>query len=294
MQAVNGVVLGKKKQVRLAFAALLAGGHLLIEDLPGVGKTVLVQALAKVCGLTFQRLQFTSDLLPADIIGAVVYERQKELFTFRPGPLFAQLVLADEVNRATPRTQSALLEALEEHRVTVDGQTYDLPEPFFVIATQNPAHQIGTYPLPESQLDRFLMRLELGYPDPKAERDLLAGGDRRLLLKDLLPRLNSTSLSQCRQQAARLHVAGPLLDYLQELLKSSRECGTFQRGLSPRAGLALLAAARAWAWLDGVDFVRPEDLQAVFSAVAAHRLETADGSASAPLLKQLLASVPLP
>lgn len=293
MQAVDGIVLGKKHQVRLAFTALLAGGHLLIEDLPGVGKTVLVQALAKVCGLTFQRLQFTSDLLPADIIGAVIYERRKELFTFRPGPLFAQLVLADEVNRATPRTQSALLEALEEHRVTVDGQTYDLPEPFFVIATQNPVHQIGTYPLPESQLDRFLMRLELGYPDEKAERDLLSGGDRRQLLKDLTPRLDSSGLSQCQQQVTRLHVAEPLLDYLQELLKSSRESGLFQRGLSPRAGLALLAAARAWAWLDGVDFVRPEDLQAVFPAVAGHRLETVDGSATTPLLKQLLASVSL-
>ncbi len=294
MRAVDGVVLGKKLQVRLAFTALLAGGHLLIEDFPGVGKTILVQALAKVCGLTFQRLQFTSDLLPADIIGAVVFERQKELFTFRPGPLFAQLILADEVNRATPRTQSALLEALEEHRVTVDGRTYDLPEPFFVIATQNPAYQVGTYPLPESQLDRFLMRLELGYPDAKAERELLAGGDRRQLLKDLVPRLDSSALSQCQQQAARLHVADPLLDYLQELLKSSRESGFFQRGLSPRAGIALLAAARAWAWLDGVDFVRPEDLQAVFFAVACHRLETADGSASAPRLEQLLASVPLP
>lgn len=214
-------------QVRLAFTALLAGGHLLIEDFPGVGKTILVQALAKVCGLTFQRLQFTSDLLPADILGAVVFERQKELFTFRPGPLFAQLVLADEVNRATPRTQSALLETLEEHRVTVDGRTYDLPEPFFVIATQNPAYQIGTYPLPESQLDRFLMRLELGYPNQKAERELLAGGDRRQLLKDLVPRLDSAVLSQCRRQAAGLHVADPLLDYLQELLKSSRESGFF-------------------------------------------------------------------
>lgn len=294
MQAVNGVVLGKELPVRLAFTALLAGGHLLVEDLPGVGKTVLVQALARVCGLSFQRIQFTSDLLPADIIGALVYERQKELFTFRPGPLFAQLVLADEVNRATPRTQSALLEALEEHRVTVDGLSYDLPEPFFVIATQNPAHQIGTYPLPESQLDRFLMRLKLGYPEPEAERTLLAGGDRRMLLKDLNPRLDSTTLSQCRQQAATLHVAGPLLDYLQELLKSSRESGLFLRGLSPRAGLALVAAARAWAWLDGVDFVRPEDLQAVFPAVAGHRLETPDGTASAPLLKQLLESVPLP
>ena len=294
MQAVDGVVLGKKQQVRLAFTALLAGGHLLIEDFPGVGKTLLVQKLANVCVLTFQRLQFTSDLLPADIIGAVVFERQKELFTFRPGPLFAQLVLADEVNRATPRTQSALLEALEEHRVTVDGRTYDLPEPFFVIATQNPAYQIGTYPLPESQLDRFLMRLELGYPDEKAERELLVGGDRRQLLKDLVPRLDSSGLFQCQQQAARLHVADPLLDYLQELLKSSRQSGSFQRGLSPRAGLALLAAARAWAWLDGVDFVRPEDLQAVFPAVAGHRLETVDGSAPGPLLKQLLDSVPLP
>ncbi len=294
MQAVNDIVLGKEYQVRLAFTVLLAGGHLLIEDLPGVGKTVLVQALAKVCGLTFQRIQFTSDLLPADIIGAVVYERQKELFTFRPGPLFSQLVLADEVNRATPRTQSALLEALEEHRVTVDGKSYDLPEPFFVIATQNPAHQIGTYPLPESQLDRFLMRLELGYPEQKAERELLTGGDRRQMLKDLVPRLDSSSLSQSRQQATSLHVSEPLLDYLQELLKSSRESGIFQRGLSPRAGLALVSAARAWAWLDGVDFVRPEDLQAVFSAVAAHRLETSDGSATGPPLKQLLASVPLP
>ena len=294
MRAVNGIVLGKEYQVRLAFTALLAGGHLLIEDFPGVGKTVMVQALAKVCSLTYQRIQFTSDLLPADIIGVMVYERRRELFTFRPGPLFAQLVLADEVNRATPRTQSALLEALEEHRVTVDGRTYDLPEPFFVIATQNPVHQIGTYPLPESQLDRFLMRLELGYPDQKAERDLLAYGDRRQRLKDLVPRLDGSGLSLCRQEAARLYVAEPLLDYLQALLKSSRESGLFQRGLSPRAGLALLAAARAWAWLDGVDFVRPEDLQAVFSAVAGHRLESVTGSATALLLKQLLTSVPLP
>ncbi|MBN2808728.1 MAG: AAA family ATPase [Deltaproteobacteria bacterium] len=294
MDRVNTLVLGKQKQVRLVFTALLAGGHLLIEDLPGVGKTVLVQALARVCGLTFQRIQFTSDLLPADIIGAVVFERRKELFTFRRGPLFAQLVLVDEINRATPRTQSALLEALEEHRVTVDGQSYALPEPFFVIATQNPAHQVGTYPLPESQLDRFLLRLELGYPDPRAERELLAGGDRRQLLKNLTPCLDIEDLLLCRSQAAAVHVAEPLLDYLQALLVGTRQSGLFQHGLSPRAGLALLAAARAWAWLDGVDFVRPEDLQAVFPAVAGHRLATVDGSAAEPLLGTLLAAVALP
>ena len=246
---VENLILGKPRQVRLAVACLLARGHLLIEDLPGMGKTTLAQGLAHVLGLTFRRVQFTSDLLPADVVGVSIYQPDSHEFRFHPGPLFTQLLLADELNRATPKTQSALLEAMEEHRVTSDGVTHPLPEPFFVIATQNPRHQIGTYPLPESQLDRFLMRIDMGYPDRAAERELLRGQDRRALLEGMGPVLDSVSLHALQQRVAAMHAADALLDYVQELTAATRRSPKFLHGLSPRAGLALLAAARAWALL---------------------------------------------
>jgi MoxR-like ATPase len=272
LEAVNEVLLGKEEAVRLAVAGLLARGHLLIEDLPGVGKTTLAHALSRLLGLEFQRIQFTSDMLPADIIGASIYERSTGGFVFHPGPLFAQLVLADEVNRATPKTQSALLEAMGERQVTVEGATRDLPEPFFVIATQNPLSQIGTFPLPESQLDRFLMRLSLGYPDARAERELLEGEDRGALVERLTPVMDQRELAGLQQQVPAVHAAPALLDYVQALLAHTRTVGRFRTGLSPRAGLALLRAAQAWALLAGRDAVLPEDVQAVFPAVAGHRL----------------------
>lgn len=271
--AAEQVILGKQEPLRLALACLMARGHLLIEDQPGMGKTTLAHVLARVMGLEFQRIQFTSDLLPADIIGASIYERDKGGFTFHPGPVFAQLVLADEVNRATPKCQSALLEAMEEQQVTVEGRTYPLPQPFFVIATQNPVHQIGTFPLPESQLDRFLMRLTMGYPDRQAERELLAGRDRRELVAELVPALQPAELQAIQSQVSRVHVADALLDYLQALLDFSRQCDAFSTGLSPRGGLALLRAAQAWALLHGRNHVLPEDIQRVLPAVAGHRLQ---------------------
>ena len=290
---IGQVVLGKERQARQALACLLARGHLLIEDLPGVGKTTLAHVLARVLGLQFKRIQFTADLLPADILGVSIYQPETKNFVFHPGPLFAQLVLADEINRATPKTQSALLEAMEEHQVTADGVTHKLPDPFFVIATQNPHHLVGTFPLPESQLDRFLMRIEMGYPDREAERALLKGRDRREMLETLMPVITADKLASLQQLAARVHVADPLLDYVQNLLEATRRAGEFAEGLSPRAGLSLLAAARAWALLAGRDMVLPEDVQAVASAVIGHRLRSAAGGGAVSVAR-LLESVPIP
>jgi MoxR-like ATPase len=266
------VVLGKQHQIRLALACLLARGHLLIEDLPGVGKTTLAHVLAKSLGLEFQRVQFTSDMLPADIIGVSIYDRVHSDFRFHPGPVFTQVLLADEVNRATPKTQSALLEAMEEHQVTIEGVTRALPEPFFVIATQNPSHQIGTFPLPESQLDRFQMRIELGYPDRAAERALLEGVERRELIARLEPGLLPDELLALQREARKVHVAPALVDYVQALVEHTRRAAEYVNGLSPRAALALLHCARAWAFIDGRDRVLPEDVQAVLPGVAGHRL----------------------
>jgi MoxR-like ATPase len=273
----GSIILGKEYPIRLALSCLLARGHLLIEDLPGVGKTTLAHVLATTLGLRFNRIQFTSDLMPADILGVAIYERGSGEFRFHPGPIFAHLVLADEINRATPKTQSALLEAMEEQQVTSEGATRPLPEPFFVIATQNPANQIGTFPLPESQLDRFLLRIELGYPDTAAERALLAGRDRRELLAELEPVLSPELLVQAQRLVRTVTVSPALLDYVQALLEYSRRSPRFLTGLSPRAGLALLAAARAWALLAGRDFVLPEDVQAVLPHVVGHRLQQAQG-----------------
>ena len=272
---VGGIILGKDHQIRLALACLLARGHLLIEDIPGVGKTMLAHALATSLGMNFQRIQFTSDLLPADIIGVSVYSRDTGGFQFHSGPIFSQVVLADEVNRATPKAQSALLEAMEEHQVTAEGETRRLPEPFFVIATQNPSYQIGTFPLPESQLDRFLMRIQLGYPDSEAERALLQGENRRDLLATLKPAMAAKELMDLQQRAQEIHTSGALFDYVQALTDHTRRAAEYVHGLSPRAALALLHAARAWALMAGRGHVVPEDVQAVLPAVVGHRLAPA-------------------
>jgi MoxR-like ATPase len=269
---VGGIILGKQQQIRLAVACLIARGHLLIEDIPGVGKTTLAHALATALGLAFQRIQFTSDLLPADIIGVSIYNRDTGGFQFHAGPIFSQVVLADEVNRATPKAQSALLEAMEEHQVTTEGETRHLPEPFFVIATQNPSYQVGTFPLPESQLDRFLMRIHLGYPDGQAERALLLGEDRRDLLAGLKPTMSAQELGKLQHDAQQIHVSPALLDYVQALAVHTRRAADFVNGLSPRASLALLHAARAWALMQARNHVVPEDVQAVLPAVVGHRL----------------------
>mgnify|MGYP003770042093 CR=1 FL=1 len=269
---VNGILLGKAQAVRLAFTCLLAGGHLLIEDLPGVGKTTLAHALAVTLDLSFQRIQFTSDLLPSDIIGVSIYQREHDRFEFHPGPLFAQLVLADEINRATPKTQSALLEAMAEQQVTVDGRTHALPHPFFVVATQNPLDLAGTYPLPDSQLDRFMLRVHLDYPDREAERELLTSRDRRDLIATLAPCLGAAEIQALRDAAAEVLASPALIDYLQALLAASRVHAAIRIGLSPRAGLAVLNAARAHAFIAGRGYCLPEDIQAVFVPAAAHRL----------------------
>jgi len=273
IERASEIILGKAEVLKLSLACLLARGHLLIEDLPGVGKTTLAHTLARLLGLQYQRVQFTSDLLPADIIGVSIFDRESQEFRFHPGPIFAQLVLADEINRATPKAQSALLEAMEERQVTVEGDTRLLPNPFFVIATQNPAHQVGTFPLPESQLDRFLMRVEIGYPDSRAERDLLAGEDRRVVLESLEPMLSPAELLSLQGQVQRVHASDHLLDYTQKLLAFSRSSPRFHHGLSPRAGLSLLRAAKAWALLGGRDYALPEDVQAVLPATVGHRLQ---------------------
>lgn len=295
LETAGRIILGKERELRLALACLVARGHLLIEDVPGVGKTTLAHVLARLMGLQFQRIQFTSDLLPADILGVSVFDRSTSAFRFHPGPVFAQLILADEINRATPKTQSALLEAMEERQVTADGETFPLAEPFFVIATQNPAHQIGTFPLPESQLDRFLLRMHLGYPDRKAERALLQGEDRRILLERQAPVSRPEEILELQMAAQEIHVADALIDYLQALLGATRSNPELAAGLSPRAGLGLLAAARAWALLDGRDHVLPEDVQILFPHVAAHRLHlAADGRPIPPAaLARLMQSVTL-
>lgn len=288
---VNLVLLGKPRQVKLAFACLIAGGHLLLEDVPGVGKTTLAHALAATFALEFQRVQFTSDLLPSDIIGVSVYERDAAQFRFHPGPIFSGLLLADEINRASPKTQSALLEAMAEGQVTVDGQTHTLAQPFFVVATQNPLDLNGTFPLPDSQLDRFMLRLSLDYPDAAAERALLGGSDRRDLLAQLTPKLDAAALTELHRQSQSITVSGALLDYLQALLTASRRHADIRVGLSPRAGLALLGAARAWALLQHRNHVLPEDIQALFVPLAAHRLLPARGANGDALARQLLAEV---
>jgi MoxR-like ATPase len=293
---VSTIIVGKREQVALAVVCLLASGHLLIEDVPGVGKTTLSQALARALGLSFSRIQFTSDLLPSDLIGVSVYERQKEAFVFHPGPVFAQVLLADEINRAGPRTQSALLEAMEEHQVSVDGETRPLPSPFFVIATQNPSDQLGTHPLPESQLDRFAMRLSLGYPDPVAERALLTGQDRRLTLSQMQPMLSLAQWQDCQAQVERVHVADNLLDYLQSLISATRDGRWFALGLSPRAGLSLLKLARARALLQGRAHVSPEDIQALWVPAVAHRLVSLpqSGRSAQAQARVLLETTPVP
>jgi MoxR-like ATPase len=297
IEQAGRIILGKERQIRLALACVLARGHLLIEDMPGVGKTTLAHVLAKLLGLNFHRIQFTSDMLPADIIGVAVYDRESATFKFHPGPIFAQLILADEVNRATPKTQSALLEAMEEHQVTAEGETRGLPEPFFVVATQNPSHSVGTFPLPESQLDRFLMRIELGYPDRDAERRLLEGADRRDMIAGLDACLSPGELMELQATVNTVHVARPLLDYIQALVEHTRRSPEFTNGLSPRAALALLHASRAWALIEGRDKVVPEDVQAVLPGIAGHRLRPMhDGVRQSSMDKaaELIAAVQIP
>jgi MoxR-like ATPase len=290
------VILGKVRQIRLAMACILAKGHLLIEDVPGVGKTTLSHALARLLGLDYQRIQFTSDLLPADVIGVSIFDRETSSFRFHPGPIFAQIILADEINRASPKAQSALLEAMEEHQVTAEGETRKLPEPFFVIATQNPMHQVGTFPLPESQLDRFLMRINLGYPDAKAERELLKGAERRDLISQLEPAITAAQLTELQKTVPTMQVTDALLDYVQQLINHTRHSPRFTQGLSPRAGVAILRAAQAWALMEGRRQVLPEDVQAILPAVVGHRLH---GNAEAVKggfdpAKELITSVPIP
>ena len=295
LEQLDKIILGKSGQVRLALACLLARGHLLIEDVPGVGKTTLAQALSITLGLEFRRTQFTSDLLPADLIGVSIFSKDEGNFRFLPGPIFAQVLLADEINRATPKTQSALLEAMEEGQVTVEGVSHPLPRPFFVIATQNPSYQLGTYPLPESQLDRFLMTLSLGYPSERAERELLLGQDRRELLRGLKAVLEPDSLKQAQGEVSGVHASSALIDYLQALLRATRQSPHFSAGLSPRAALSLLAASKAWAWLEGRSSVLPDDVQAVFSAVVTHRWTSrSSGGPDAEAVRVLLEGTRIP
>ena len=296
LDQLNTVIVGKATQIQDCVACLLAGGHLLIDDVPGVGKTTLAHALARTFGLQFSRVQFTSDLMPSDLSGVSIYERGKEAFVFHPGPIFAQVLLADEINRASPKTQSALLEAMEEKQVTIEGETRPLPQPFFVIATQNPLDQLGTYALPESQLDRFLMRISLGYPDRIAERELLAGHDRRELVEQLPSLLSQVELQQLQQQVLNVHAAGPLLDYVQDLIAATRSGQWFLQGLSPRAGIAVVRAAKAQALLSGRDYVAPDDVQAILPQTIAHRLIPVgdSGRGAVEQVQALLLAVPLP
>ena len=291
---LNTVIVGKSSAVQDSVACLLAGGHLLIEDVPGVGKTTLAHALARSFGLQFSRVQFTADLMPSDLSGVSVYERGKEAFVFHPGPIFAQVLLADEINRASPKTQSALLEAMEERQVTVEGQTRVLPEPFFVIATQNSQDQLGTFALPESQLDRFLMRISLGYPDRAAERTLLAGEDRRAMVDALPTMLTPGDLQHLQREVLRVHAAEPLLDYVQDLISATRNGRWFLQGLSPRAGIAVLRAAKAQAFLQGRDYVAPDDVQAILPQTTAHRLVATGDAGRGPIeqVRSMIEAVP--
>jgi MoxR-like ATPase len=296
LNQLNTVIVGKPTQIQDCVACLLAGGHLLIDDVPGVGKTTLAHALARTFGLQFSRVQFTSDLMPSDLSGVSIYERGKEAFVFHPGPIFAQVLLADEINRASPKTQSALLEAMEEKQVTIEGETRVLPQPFFVIATQNPLDQVGTYALPESQMDRFLMRISLGYPDRAAERELLQGGDRRAVVDQLPSLLSAQELAQLQAQVLTVHAAGPLLDYVQDLIAATRSGQWFLQGLSPRAGIAVVRAAKAQALLSGRNYVAPDDVQAILPQTIAHRL-IAVGDSGRGVVEQvraMLAVVALP
>lgn len=297
LEQINGIIVGKEQPVRLALACLLARGHLLIEDVPGVGKTMLAHTLAKVLGLSFGRIQFTSDMLPADVIGVSIFNNREQRFEFHPGPLFSSVVLADEINRATPKAQSALLEAMEERQVSAEGETHSLPEPFYVIATQNPNEQIGTFPLPESQLDRFLMCIRMGYPDPESERLLFKGEDRRRLLDQTRPAVGPSHLRQIQQVCGQVHVSEALLDYVQALINATRGAGWLRYGLSPRAGIAWIRAARVWAFLSGRELVLPEDVQAIGLPILSHRLQTSEHAgpnAGEELAQRLLRSVPIP
>jgi len=280
VETVNRIIMGKEQQVMLAFSCLLARGHLLIEDLPGVGKTTLAHALATVIGVRYQRIQFTSDLLPADILGVSIYRRDQEKFEFHPGPIFAELVLADEINRATPKSQSALLEAMAEGQVTIEGVTHVLPKPFFVIATQNPLDLVGTFPLPDSQLDRFLLSISLGFPEPEVERDLLTAQDRALMLLDTKAVISPDDVLQLANDCEKVHVSDALLDYVQALLAETRSSRWFETGLSPRAGIALLQCSKSYAFLQGRDFAIPEDVKAVFPGLARHRMNVPYGMES--------------
>ena len=293
---LNTVIVGKPAQVQDCVACLLAGGHLLIEDVPGVGKTTLAHALARSFGLQFSRVQFTADLMPSDLSGVSIYERGKEVFVFHPGPIFAQVLLADEINRASPKTQSALLEAMEEKQVTVEGETRALPSPFFVIATQNPHDQLGTFALPESQLDRFLMRISLGYPDRAAERELLNGRDRREMMETMQSTLSAIELQSLQQKVMDIHAAGPLLDYVQELMAATRSGRWFLQGLSPRAGIAVVRAAKAQALLSGRDYVAPDDVQAILPQTVAHRLIPVGDAGRGPVeqVRAMVEAVSLP
>jgi MoxR-like ATPase len=296
MRVVNSILLGKDRQVELSFACLLAKGHLLIEDLPGVGKTTLAHALATVVGAQYQRIQFTSDLLPADILGVSIYRRDLENFEFHPGPIFSELILADEVNRATPKTQSALLEAMAEGQVTIEGKTHTLSDPFFVIATQNPLDLVGTFPLPDSQLDRFLLSISLGFPDPEIERELLVAEDRAVVLKSTKPVLSLNDILELQANCERIHVSESLLDYIQALMAETRNSRWFEIGLSPRAGIALLQCGKALAYIGGRDFVTSEDVKAVFTGLARHRMTVPHGMEVSveEQIRSLLAQVAIP
>lgn len=291
LDSINQVILGKEKQVKLAFTAILANGHLLVEDLPGMGKTTLAHALYKVLGLDYNRVQFTSDLLPADLIGASVFNAQSSSFEFHPGPVFSSIFLADELNRATPKAQSALLEAMEEGQVSVDGKTYTLPEPFFVIATQNPQSQSGTFPLPESQLDRFLLRISLGYPDPEIEREILLGNKGRASLNQIKQVLSKDSLLEIQRLVPQIKISDTLMDYLQRLVAKTRQDELCHLGLSPRGAIALVKSSQSWALLQGRDYVLPEDIQAVFVAVVGHRLVGKTETQGNQLARHILHSV---
>lgn len=296
LDQLNTVIVGKSAQIQDCVACLLAGGHLLIDDVPGVGKTTLAHALARTFGLRFSRVQFTSDLMPSDLSGVSIYERGKEAFVFHPGPIFAQVLLADEINRASPKTQSALLEAMEEKQVSIEGETRPLPQPFFVIATQNPLDQLGTYALPESQMDRFLMRISLGYPDRLAERELLLGNDRRAVTERLPSLLTQAELLQLQDKVLAVHSAPALLDYVQDLIAATRSGTWFLQGLSPRAGIAVIRAAKAQAFLSGRDYVAPDDVQAILPQTIAHRLIAVGDSGRGTIeqVRAMLAAVPLP